>query len=374
MRGRTTAIAVAAAALLALAAPPPAPATVAAARETPSARHLYAATARLNDRLALLGQGSGTLGLPRKRLLLELRFKNRDGYSIAIAAFGQTVALSVTRARAHRGRGRHGGLRKVRDLVSETTYLAHGSVTSTSIRASFGDRGRIAVHFHRAGRALRSTRKAGCKKPSGAVIADLGVFTGELRFEGEGGFTSASVRRVPGRAVDVVALVRCLLGLTPKHRSVLPPPSSPLGISLPGLVAARGTVPSAPGVPTHPSSGPKATTLVANSKAPLARTVFAAQGQGKRRTRFLAADEASEGSLAVVRLVYVRGAPSSLSFNRILSHAAATPPPPFKGTGVFEHGAGSEKSWSGSLTVSFLGAPQVPLAGPPFGAWLLRDL
>jgi hypothetical protein len=366
MRRRAIAAALAALALSAFVAP-------AAARETPSAWQLYTATAQLNDRLALLGQGASTLGLPRKRVVLELRFENRDGYTIEVVAFGQTVVLGVTRARAHTVRGRHGGRRKVRELVSSVAYLAHGKVTPTSIAASFGARGRIAVRFRPSGRALHSTRKAGCKKPSDAIIADLGVFAGELRFQGEGGFTSADIHRVAGRSVDVVALVRCLFGVTPKRRSVLPPPSPPLGIGLPGLVAARGTAPDAPGVPTQPSGGPKTTTLVANSKAPLARIVFAAQARGKGRVRFLAADETSEGSLGILRLVYARGARPGFSANDTLSHATVTPPPPFKGTGVFEHGAGNQKGWSGPLSVSFLGAPRVPLTGPPFGAWLLRD-
>lgn len=366
MKKRTIAAVLTVAALFLCAAPAP------AAKATPSARHLFAAATRLNDRLALLGQGSSTLGLPRNRALSELRFENRDGYTITVIALGQTVALSVTRAHAHAGHGRDGKKRKVRDRISEATYLAHGKVTPTLIEASFGDRGKIAVRFRPGGRDLRSTRKAGCKRPSDSIIARLGVFTGELRFEGERGYTSAAVHRVRGRSVDFAALVRCLLGLAPGRYAVLPRPESPLGIRLPGLIAARGSAPSAPGVPTHPSTRPKATTLVANSKAPLARTVFAAQVRGAGRARFLAADEASDGSLGIVRLVYVRSAPSRFSFDGILSHAAATPPQPFSGTGTLEHGPGGTKSWTGSLTVSFLGAPQVSLTGSPFGAWLSR--
>jgi hypothetical protein len=343
-----------------------------AAQPSPSAPELFAGAARMNDQLALMGQGSSTLGLPDTSALSELRFENRDGYTIAVVGFGQTVALSVTRARLHAGRGPDGEKRKLRDRVSSTTYLAHGEVTPTSIAASFGDRGRIAVRFRPSGRAVRATRDASCKKADNGIIAQLGVFAGELRFEGEGGYTSAEVHRVRGRSVDLAALLACLSGPGPGRHAVLPPPKSPLGVRLPGLVAARDAAPRTPGVPTHPSAGPRSTTLVADSKSPLGRTVFVAHLRGRDRTRFVAVTELSEGSLGVVRLAYVRGAPSAFSSDDILSHATATPPPPFSGTGTLQHGPGNAKSWSGSLAVSFLGAPRVPLIGSAFGAWLTR--
>jgi hypothetical protein len=363
---RIVACVLALAALLLWAAP------ASAAEASPSAPQLYAGVARLNDELALMGQGSSTLGLPGKVSLSELRFQNRDGYTISVVAFGQTVALSVSRARTHDRRDGNTH-RKIRDRVSATTYLAHGKVTPTSIVASFGDRGRIAVRFHPFGHGVHATRKAGCKRRRGGAIADLGVFAGELRFEGEGGYTSAQVHRMPGRSVDFAALLACLFGLSPGRHAALPPPSAPLGIHLPGLVAAGlDSAPSSPSVPTHPSTGPVSTTLVANSKSALARTVFAAQVRGKSRSHFLALDQVSEGSIGVVRMVYVRGAPSAFAADDTLSRATATPPRPFSGAATLEHGPQSAKSWTGSLAVSFLGAPHVLLAGPPFSALLAR--
>jgi hypothetical protein len=367
MRGRRIVACVLVFAALLLCAAP-----ASAAEASPSARQLYAGVARLNDELALMGQGSSTLGLPGNVSLSELRFQNRDGYTISVVAFGQTVALSVSRARTH---SRRDGKthRKIRDRVSATTYLAHGKVTPTSIVASFGDRGRIAVRFRPSGHGVHATRNAGCKRRRGGVIADLGVFTGELRFEGEGGYTSAEVHRMPGRSVDLAALLACLFGLSPGRHAALPSPSAPLGIHLPGLVAAGlDSAPSSPSVPTHPSTGPVSTTLVAGRKLALSRTVFAAQARGNGPTHFLALDQVSEGSLGVVRLAYVRGAPSAFAAEDTLSSATATPPPPFSGTATLEHRPQSTKSWSGSLAVSFLGAPHVPLTGPPFSALLAR--
>jgi hypothetical protein len=339
-------------------------AQTAAAEPPPSAPALLAGVTQLNDNLSLLGQGSTSVGLPRNRALSELRFENSDGYTIGVVAFGQTVALSVT----------HGhGSRKGRRRISTTTYFAHGKVTPTSIAASFGDRGQIAVRFLPSGRKVRATRKAGCIRSSDGILAYLGVFSGDLRFQGEGGFTTAAVHRTRGRSVDLAALLACLYGGPPGGRAELPPPRSPLGLRLPGLVGAGlRTAASAPGVRTHPSTHPKSTTLLADSKAALSRTIFAAQVRGKGRTHFVAVEQASEGSIGIMRLVFARGAPSRFGFEDTLAAAAVSPPPPFSGTGTLERGPGDAKSWTGSLAVSFLGAPRVPLTGSPFDARLAR--
>jgi hypothetical protein len=334
----------------------------AAAEAPPSAPALLAGISRLNDQLALMGQGSTTLGLPRNLALSEIRFENRDGYGIAVVAFGQTVALSVSR-RQDKSRGR----------VSTTTYLAHGKVTPSSIAASFGDRGRIAVRFQPSDRALKATRDAGCRNPGGGILARIGVFAGELNFRGEDGYTSAEVHRVRGRSVDFGALIACPLGAALSRDAVLPAPKSPLGLRLPGLVAElRGTSQRTPGVRTHPSDGPKSTTLLASSKSALSRTAFAVQEKGGRRAHFIAVDESSEGSVGILRTVFARGGPATFAFDDSLSRATAAPPPPFSGTGALEHGPGDVKSWTGSLAVSFLGAPHMPLTGSPFDARLAQ--
>jgi|GEM_PF-494958 len=364
--GRTVGVLLAVGGLMLCAAP------VAAASELPKAPQLLAGISRLNDELALMGQGSSAVGPPRKSALSELRFVNRDGYTISVVAFEQTVALSVTRARVRPHQGGDGH-RKRRTRLATTTYLAHGKVTPTSIEASFGDRGRIAVRFRPSGRDVHATRKAGCKDPSDAILAHLGVFVGALRFEGEGGYTSVEARRVSGRSVDLSALVACLLGRGPGRHAAIPPPRAPLGLHLPGLVAADGTrAASAPGVATHPSTGPKSTTLFAESKLALQRVVFAAQVRDAGRAHFLAVDEVSEGSIGILRLVYARGASSGLTFDATLSRGSASPPPPFSGRGILEHGPRDAKSWTGSLAVSFLGAPRVSLTGSPFDALLVR--
>jgi len=339
-------------------------AQAAAAGSPPAAPALLAGVTRLNDNLSLLGQGSSRVGPPRNRALSELRFENSDGYSFAVTAFGQTVALSVTH-----GHGPHKGRRR----ISTTTYLAHGKVTPTSIAASFGDRGQIAVRFRPSGRKVRATRKAGCKRSGDGILAYLGVFSGDLRFRGEGGFTSAMVHRARGRSVDLAALLACLYGAGPGRRAELPPPRSPLGLRLPGLVgSALRTASGAQGVRTHPSTHPKSTTLLADRKTALSRTVFAAQVRGEGKVRYIAVEQVSEGAIGIMRLVSARGAPSGFGFEDTLTGAAVSPPPPFSGSGKLEHGLGNARSWTGSLAVSFLGAPRVSLTGSPFDARLVQ--
>jgi hypothetical protein len=337
----------------------------AAAKPSRSAPALLVGASQLNDELALLGQGSSTFGPPGNRVLSELRFENSDGYTISVVAFGQTVALSVTHAH---------GRRKGHGPASTTTYLAHGKVTPMSIAASFGDRGRIEVRFRPSGRDVWATHKAGCKRSGNGIIARFGVFAGELSFRGEGGFTSAEVHRVSGRSVDFDALVACLFGATPRdQQAVFPAPKLPWGLHLPGAdPGLRQATPATPGVRTHPSVGPKPTTLLADLKTPLTQTVFAAQVRGRGQVHFQAFEAASEGSIGVIRFVKAQAGPSAFSVDDILSSAAVRPPAPFSGTGAYRQGPGNTKSWTGSLAVSFLGAPHASLTGSPFIARLGR--
>jgi hypothetical protein len=301
-------------------------------------------------------------GVPSKGALVELSFKNRDGYKIRVAGFGQTVALSV--------------IRHLAEGSSSTTYFAHGTVTPTSIRASFADRGRIAVRFRPTGAKIRHPGRYRCGPRDDGVIGRHGVFVGGLRFSGEAGYTSASVHRAPGQSVDYRALVACLLsgGFSSKRQAAqaaerLPAGFPGVGLAVPGVL---GRMPSGLEVPTHPTPGPKPTMLSADDKLPLSRTVFFAVARGSGRSLFLAEQESSDGSLGIVRYVSVTGPPQTFAFDDALSLGGVTPPSPFSGAATFQHGAAGAKSWAGSLAVSFLGATDFPLTGSGFRSSLTR--
>ncbi|HSR94293.1 MAG TPA: hypothetical protein VLK56_05460 [Solirubrobacterales bacterium] len=340
----------------------------AAAVESPSAPALLSTSTQAREELALLGQESGPLGLPGRTTLSELKFTNSDGYAISVVAFGQTVALRVSR---EHGRGDRRNVQR----SSSTTYLAHGKVTSSSIRASFADRGRIAVRFRPVGRPIRATRKAGCQKSGDGVIGEPGLFVGELRFRGEDGYTTAEVHRIHGGSTDFAALIACVRGAArPGQHALLPAPQPPLHLPALGAVAqlqAAGPPPA--GVRTHPSHRPKRTTLIADDKLPVSRTVFEAELLGTGRAQFAALEEGSEGSIGIVRYANATGPRSAFTFDDSLASATVAPPAPFSGDGAFRHDAGNEKSWTGSLAVSFLGARSVPLTGSPFRTLLVQS-
>lgn len=340
-----------------------------AAADTSLAPTLLARVTQPRDELALLGQSSGPFGLSLRDRASELKFTNHDGYQFTVAALGQVIALSVSN-------GRENLSDKAVGRFSTTTYLAHGRATATSIQASFGDRGRIELHFQPSGREIHASRHAGCRRPSGNTIAQLGLFVGELRFRGEGGYTSVEAHRVHGGTVNLAALVSCRPGgkLPGLSRSSAPPRPSPAP-SVPeatwrryGKVDSRG-----PAVHTHPSHGPKRTTLLASLKLPLSRTMFEVRTGGIGRTRFLAAEEAGEGRIGIIRLAGVSALQSAFTFDDTLANAAVAPPPPFSGKGVFQQGIGKAESWTGSLAVSFLGAPGVPLTGSSFRTGLAQS-
>lgn len=321
------------------------PSTANAAAGPPAAAQLLAGAAQLRGQLALLGQGSGPLGLPGRAALAKLSFTNRDGYTISVIAYDQTVALKVSRGR--RGGSAHGAER-----FSATTYLAHGEVTATSIRASFADRGRIAVRFRPSGRKIRASGPAGCGRRGKVVIGRRGLFVGDLRFRGEGDYTSADAHRVRGASVDFRPLAGCRAD---------------------AARTAQRLSSAAPGVGTHPSAGPTRTTLLVRRKLPVSQTAFEARRRGSERARFAAIDASSEGSIGIVRFAIAAGPRSAFAFDGPLASAAVAPPAPFSGEGAFQHGPGGEKSWSGSLAVSFLGAPRAPLTGPAFRAVLAQS-
>lgn len=341
----------------------------AASAAAPLAPTHFARATQPRDELALLGQSSGPFGLSRRDRALELKFTNHDGYQLTVAAFGQVVALSV-------GNGREDLSEKAVGRFSTTTYLAHGRATPTSIHASFGDRGRIDLHFRPSGRAIRASRHAGCRRPSRNVIAQLGLFVGELRFRGEGGYTSAEAHRIHGGTVDVATLASCRPGgKLPGLNSASAPPKASPAPSAPLAGSRRYAKADSPGpaVQTHPSHGPKRTTLFASLKLPLSRTVFGVREGGTGPVRFLAAEEGSEGRLGIVRLAGVSAPRSAFSFDDALANAAVAPPAPFSGKGVFQQGIGQAESWTGSLAVSFLGAPGVSLTGSSFRARLSQS-
>jgi hypothetical protein len=58
------------------------------------------------------------------------------------------------------------------------------------------------------------------------------------------------------------------------------------------------------------------------------------------------------------------------AFNEALTGATITPPEPFHGKGTYRAASDGTTTWSGPLSVSFPGAPRLPLTGGEFKATL----
>lgn len=321
----------------------------------PTAREVRADVNRLEAELSLLSGRGEVLGIRHRSSLVHLAFRNRDGYKIDAFGMGQTVALAVTR-------GRRSG--------TSTTYLAHGRVTPTALVASFADRGRIDVRLHPSGDVLRVPRRLHCAA-AGHVIGRSGVFVGSIHFRGEGGYTSADVHRVSGVSVDLGALFACSLGVSASRHRTARARSAVTALRRLARAAGRGRR-GVPGVRTHPSGRSKVTELVADRTLALRRTVFAAESRPGHAFA-IALDEHSEGSIAIARLALKRVPPATFAFDNALSTAGVTPPRPFSGSATFLRGLGGARSWTGSLAVSFPGAPNLALTGTGFHTWLTRS-
>jgi hypothetical protein len=263
----------------------------------------------------------------------DLRFglTGAHGYRIAVEGRGSTAVIQVSR----------------RHVAAATAYIARAKVSATGIRADFAGFGRVAVRFHPSGRAAASASRGGCKGPD-HFTSRRGFFRGRVDFDGEGGYTSAHVRRARGTVTSPLAL-NCS---GPPH--TLPPRSG--GSLRGGRRHARVAY------------------LQAESKSALGGTSLIAADIRGSKALYFATAEKSEGQVAVSRIAFVLASPLTFAFDNSLSAAGLTPPAPFSGTATFQHNPDGSKSWTGSLAVSFPGAEDVPLTGPQFttrltGSW-----
>jgi len=261
---------------------------------------------------------------------LTFSLRNSDGYKVTVVGTGPTVGLVVSRPKS-----------KV-----STTYLVHGKVTKTSIEASFPGLGRVDVDFR--------PQQSGEPTCNSVLHGEPGLFQGRIQFKGEGGYTSVDAHRAKGKAVGAGSLRHCKGGIGThinRHR---------LEALLKKLLGRGG--PQA-----------KKTRVLAEWKQPLGGVFFEATQVGRDHTQFLAVQQTTVGRLAIFHIARAHGSAKRLASDPRLSFASVSPPAPFKGTGDLRHGPDGRKQWTGDLTASFPGAPDVPLAGPDFKTVLSRS-
>ncbi|HEV7399632.1 MAG TPA: hypothetical protein VGN84_05115 [Solirubrobacterales bacterium] len=261
---------------------------------------------------------------------LKFQFDAGDGYRVSVGGYDATAILTAAKP-AH---GRY----------AWSTYVARGKVSPTAIHAGFGSLGRVDMRFQPSGAVTHGKRHRHCIGADRYTIRP-GVFVGSLRFRGEGGYTSAKVRRVKGKVVTPRTL-RCFGSLFEE------------------LEGGGGG--------QRAKTRPKVTRLYSFLRSGLTAIFFAASERGGK-AGFLAETEQTVGSLGVFRGVSVRASPATFAFDNTLSSAGVTPPAPFSGSGSLQRGSTGAKALTGSLAVSFPGEPNVPLTDPRFKTQLTRS-
>ena len=280
--------------------------------------------------LAALTAAPGTASA-KEDFDLTFRFPASNGYELAVGGYDSTAFISATK----HDRSKHS--------LELSTYIARGKVSPTAIHADFGALGNAAMRF-RPGKVTYSRRHRHCIGPDRYTI-HFGVFVGSVRFRGEGGYTSARVKRVKGKEITP-RLLFCADTFFEEIRQEQ-------------RTRAK-------------NKNTKLTRLEAGLRSGLTATEFAATARGGK-AGFFAESEQSLGELAVFRLAAVRASPATFAFDGPLSLAGVTPPAPFSGSASFQRAPTGAKLWTGSLAVSFPGEPNVPLVDPRFRTQLTRS-
>lgn len=263
---------------------------------------------------------------------LGFQFTAGDGYKITVGGYDATAVLTAAKPDPAHGR------------YAWSTYVARGKVSPTAIHAGFGALGRVDMRFRQSGPVTYGRRHNHCVGADRYRIRP-GIFVGTVRFRGEGGYVSARVHRVKGKV------------LTPRSLTCF----DSLFEELEGGGGKHGA-----------KSHPKVTRLYSFMRSGLTAIFLSAAERGGK-ARFVAEMEQTVGSLGVIRGVLVRASPATFAADSALSSAGVTPPPPFSGSGTFQRGPTGKKSLTGSLAVSFPGAPNVPLTDPRFKTQLTRS-
>jgi hypothetical protein len=226
--------------------------------------------------------------------------------------------------------------------VAASTYFTAGSPRNPNvIEADLGSLGTISVTFQPSGktRVTRVNLKNKTKKCVGAerIVRHLGTFTGSIKFQGEGSYTTVDLPSAEG-TVGTSIFRNCSTKVS--HR----------------------------GGRTQTSSSDGSVFLIASSRSDL----FIASTCGPSTCFYANSVEILTKDVIVVRSAQAFAGKSSFAFDDALNSARLTPPAPFSGRGSFRDGPGESSSWSGSLQAAFPGVT-VPLTGPSFKAKLRRD-
>ena len=129
-----------------------------------------------------------------------------DGYRVGVSTFGSAVFVEVWRGRrGHR---------------TMTAYLARGVARPERLQATFGQFGKVKMRFRESRNRSWVGKRRTCRGAN-RFIKRRGVFRGNLRFKGEGGYVTVRVHRAKGAVVTTAP--KCLHRRGPRPRPGLRP-------------------------------------------------------------------------------------------------------------------------------------------------------
>ena len=260
----------------------------------------------------------------------EFSLRASNGYLVSVVGGRHEVAISVFKRRL-----RSSGF-------VETVYTAPGVVSKNEIEANLGSLGEISLRFIPSGKVITKRLPKPpeeCKVPRD-VVRRQGTFFGIVRFEGEAGYSAVDVTEVSGSIGTPEGMVCGSFtkgsGGEARHHNTFAPPLPYLGVS------------------------------TAHKALSFAAMIV---GHLRQHSSFVASSLEKNGAISIFRWASVAASRSAFKFDRRLTTASVTPPPPFSGAAIFRRGREtSSPSWTGSLTVSFAGATGVRLTGSNFRA------
>lgn len=268
----------------------------------------------------------------------ESRFamKVGHGYEMAVIGRGQVVQVEIGRPSSLQ----QGPPERSPIGTSEAFafYIARGTVTPHRIAASFGKFGKVDVRFRPTGSPVESRPQRRCRGVDHFTTRH-GTFVGSIRFTGENNYVVAHSHRARGRVRTPLRLY-CA---SSRFRS------------------RAGSLQRA----VHPINSEPHAALSASSRHGVHSTELFSFGLRKGQLT-AAFTEESLGSVALIHFGLTISKPKILTVDDALTSAALRPPAPFHGKGTYSAAPDGTKTWTGSLSVAFPGAPRWPLTGEQF--------
>lgn len=250
--------------------------------------------------------------------------KGSNGYWIVVSGAGRRVTLSPEN----------------RNGFAE--YIVRGRASPDGIRARSAITAEWRLSSGPQGRVSQIGPPRHCEGQ--AEIIRYGVFVGTISFVGEQGYTRVHRVHAKGRT-RTSPRWKCKY----RRRSRKPPPDNSPESDVITLLKARAV------------------------KRNLTFEVIGSRHSGSLGIiGYNALLIERRGSMRIWRFVLLFAYGWGFKFDESLASATVTPPKPFEGKGSFRSIANGTTRWTGSLTVSLLGAKDIPLTGSRFEASLIQ--